>query len=89
MLRTPARDVHVHVFPPHSPEVERCLLFRDRLRTVADERELYAVTKRLLAARLADEDHYAGGQVEVVEAIISRARAARCPGADRRRDGSA
>ena len=78
MLRTPARDVHVHVFPPDSPEVERCLLFRDRLRTVAEERELYAATKR----RLAEQDwptmqYYAEAKTEMVEAILRRAVAAR------------
>ncbi len=78
MLRTPARDVHVHVFPPDSPEVERCLLFRDRLRTVTEERELYAAAKR----RLAEQDwptmqYYAEAKTEVVEAILGRAIAAR------------
>lgn len=78
MLRTPARDVHVHVFPPDSPEIERCLLFRDRLRAVPEERELYAATKR----RLAEEDwptmqYYAEAKTEVVEAIIGRAITAR------------
>lgn len=78
MLRTPARDVHVHVFPPDSPEVERCLLFRDRLRTVTEERELYATAKR----RLAEQDwptmqYYAEAKTEVVEAILGRAIAAR------------
>ena len=27
MLRTPTRDVHVHVYSPSSPEIERCLVF--------------------------------------------------------------
>jgi GrpB-like predicted nucleotidyltransferase (UPF0157 family) len=38
-------DVQVHVFTVGSPEVERMLLFRDRLRTRSDERELYERTK--------------------------------------------
>ena len=32
MLRTPEKDVHVHVFSPDSPEIERCLMLRERLR---------------------------------------------------------
>lgn len=78
MLRTPARDVHVHVLPPASPEVERYLLFRDRLRAVPEERESYAATKRELAARQwRTMQHYAEAKTEVVEAIIARAVAAR------------
>jgi GrpB-like predicted nucleotidyltransferase (UPF0157 family) len=86
MLRTPARDVHVHVFPPDSPEVERYLLFRDRLRGEAAEREMYESAKRRLAAQdWPSRDHYAQAKTEVVEAIIARARAAQAsgtPGAD-------
>jgi GrpB-like predicted nucleotidyltransferase (UPF0157 family) len=32
MFRTPEKDVHVHVFSAGSPEIERYLLLRDRLR---------------------------------------------------------
>jgi GrpB-like predicted nucleotidyltransferase (UPF0157 family) len=78
MLRTPARDVHVHVLPPASPEIERYLLFRDRLRSVAEERELYAAEKRRLAARdWPTVQHYAEAKTAVVEAIIARAMEAR------------
>lgn len=78
MLRTPARDVHVHVFGRSSPEIERYLLLRDRLRDDPTERELYGTTKRRLAARdWRTVDHYARAKGEVVEAIISRAREAR------------
>jgi GrpB-like predicted nucleotidyltransferase (UPF0157 family) len=78
MLRTPEKDVHVHVFSPGSPEIERYRLLRDRLRTDDADRELYARTKR----RLAEHDwptvqHYAEAKTEVVEAIIARAIAAR------------
>ena len=82
MLRTPEKDVHVHVFPPESREIERYLLFRDRLRTNAGERELYAAEKRRLAARRwPTMQHYAEAKTAVVEAIIARAAAARA-GAD-------
>ena len=75
MLRTPRKDVHVHVYPPDSGEIDRYLLFRDRLRTSSADRELYAAIKR----RLAEQDwptmnHYAEAKTEVIEAIIVRAR---------------
>lgn len=43
MFRTRTRDVHVHVhvYSPSSPEVERYLTFRDRLRKNTDDRQLY------------------------------------------------
>jgi GrpB-like predicted nucleotidyltransferase (UPF0157 family) len=50
-LRDHNPDVQVHVFTAGSPEVERMLLFRDRLRARHEERELYERTKRELAAR--------------------------------------
>ena len=75
MLRTPARDVHVHVFAADSPEVERYLLLRDRLRRDQADRELYAATKRRLAARdWPTMQHYADAKSAVIEAIIARAR---------------
>jgi len=78
MLRTPARDVHLHVLPAGCPEIERYLLLRDRLRSDASERELYAATKRRLAAqKLPTVQHYAEAKSQVVEAIIGRAREAR------------
>jgi GrpB-like predicted nucleotidyltransferase (UPF0157 family) len=76
MLRTPEKDVHVHVYPPESGEIERYLLLRDRLRTDAADRALYEATKRRLAARdWPTVDHYAEAKSEVIEAIIARAAA--------------
>lgn len=78
MLRTPEKDVHVHVFSPESPEVERYLLLRDRLRENADERQLYARTKRELTSRdWPSMQHYAEAKTDVVESIIARAAAGR------------
>lgn len=78
MLRTPQRDVHVHVLADGSSEVERLLLLRDRLRHDPAERELYAQTKRQLAARKwPTMQHYAEAKTAVLEQIIARARAAR------------
>jgi GrpB-like predicted nucleotidyltransferase (UPF0157 family) len=77
MLRTPARDVHVHVFSPASPEIERYLTFRDRLRRNADERQRYETMKRVLAAQpWPDMDAYANAKTEVIEGIIARGREA-------------
>jgi GrpB-like predicted nucleotidyltransferase (UPF0157 family) len=72
-LRDRDPDVQIHVFTAGSPEVERMLAFRDRLRTRPEERELYERTKRELAAR--DWDYvqdYADAKSAVVEKIISR-----------------
>jgi GrpB-like predicted nucleotidyltransferase (UPF0157 family) len=78
MLRTPQQDVHVHVFAADCPEVERYLLLRDRLRHEAAERQLYAQTKRELAARdWPTMQHYAEAKSEVIEEIIGRAMASR------------
>jgi GrpB-like predicted nucleotidyltransferase (UPF0157 family) len=74
-LRDHDPDVQVHVFTVGSSEVRRMLLFRDRLRTRSDERELYERTKRELAARRWDYiQDYADAKSAVVEEIISRAQ---------------
>jgi GrpB-like predicted nucleotidyltransferase (UPF0157 family) len=74
MLRTAAKDVHVHVFSPESPEIERYLLLRDYLRANEVDRELYARTKRDLARRdWPSMDHYAEAKTEVIEGIIRAA----------------
>ena len=75
MLRTPARDMHLHVLSAGSPEIERYLLLRDRLRSDASDRALYDQTKRELAARSwPTMQHYADAKGAVVEEIIARAR---------------
>ena len=74
-LRDHNPDVQIHVFTVGSPEVERMLLFRDRLRARPEERELYERTKRELAARRWDYvQDYADAKSSVVEEIISRAK---------------
>ena len=71
--RDPA--VQIHVFSVGSPEVERMLLFRDRLRSRPEERDLYQRTKRELASRQwAYVQDYADAKSDVVEEIIARAR---------------
>ena len=74
-LRDRNPDVQIHVFTVGSLEVERTLLFRDRLRTRSEERELYERTKRELAARRWDYiQDYADAKSVVIEQIISRAQ---------------
>jgi GrpB-like predicted nucleotidyltransferase (UPF0157 family) len=76
MFRTPERDVHIHVFSLGSPEIERYLIFRDRLRSNPEHRLRYEQTKRALAARSwPDMNAYADAKTEVVESILAAARA--------------
>ena len=78
MLRTSNRDVHVHIFSPSSPEIERYLIFRDRLRGDANDRRLYEQVKRQLAQKSwPDMNAYADAKSEVVERIIRNGLAAR------------
>ncbi len=79
-LRNRDADVQVHVFTAGSPEVDRMLSFRDRLRARPEERDLYERTKRELAARRWDYvQDYADAKSAVVEEILSRATAAGDP----------
>jgi GrpB-like predicted nucleotidyltransferase (UPF0157 family) len=74
MLRTPAHDVHLHVFTVGSSEIARNVRFRDRLRADDADRGLYQATKRELAARdWPTMQHYADAKTEVVADILSRA----------------
>jgi GrpB-like predicted nucleotidyltransferase (UPF0157 family) len=75
MLRTPARDVHLHVYEPHRTEVRDYLDLRDWLRLTPDDRKLYATTKRRLAQqRWRDMNDYADAKTDVVLDILARAR---------------
>jgi GrpB-like predicted nucleotidyltransferase (UPF0157 family) len=74
MLRTPTRDVHVHVFPPWSPEIGRYRALRDHLTSCARARAVYEARKRELAHReWPTMDHYAQAKGEVIEALIAQA----------------
>ncbi|RIJ60575.1 GrpB family protein [Clavibacter phaseoli] len=78
LVRTPARDVHVHVYEEGDPAVEAYLLLRDRLRSDAADRDLYERTKReLMTRRWETMDAYADAKTAVIEGILARARAAR------------
>lgn len=74
MLRSPNLDMHLHVFPPTSREVDRHLVLRDLLRSDPAARQLYADTKR----RLADSDwptvdHYVDAKRNVIEHLLAQA----------------
>jgi GrpB-like predicted nucleotidyltransferase (UPF0157 family) len=76
MLRGRDEDVNLHVFSAGCPEVDRMLCFRDRLRSNAADRGLYAAAKRELAAR--DWRHvqdYADAKTGVIDEIVARASA--------------
>ncbi len=75
MLRTPERDVHIHLWTDPADE-RRHLLFRDWLRTDAADRERYEATKRELATHeWPDMNGYADAKSDVVAAILARAEA--------------
>ncbi len=74
VFKGPDTNVNLHVYTEGCAEIERYLLFRDRLRTHDDERDLYERTKRELAARdWQFVQQYADAKTEVVEGIIARA----------------
>jgi GrpB-like predicted nucleotidyltransferase (UPF0157 family) len=78
MVRTPTRDVHVHLYEHEDPAVDEYLLLRDHLRVDAGDRALYEGTKRaLLSKRWDDMNDYADAKTDVILAIKERARAAR------------
>jgi GrpB-like predicted nucleotidyltransferase (UPF0157 family) len=76
VFKGPDTNINLHVFTEGCVEIERHLIFRDRLRSHDDERALYERTKRELAARdWQFVQQYADAKTEVVEAIIARATA--------------
>ena len=73
MFKGPDTDINLHVFSSGCPEIDRILLFRDRLRSNAADRDLYARTKLALAQKEWNSvDDYAGAKTAVIEEIISR-----------------
>jgi GrpB-like predicted nucleotidyltransferase (UPF0157 family) len=73
MLKRDEPAVHLHVFAAASGELERMVGFRDRLRSSDVDRDLYAHTKRDLAARhWKYVQHYADAKSSVVEDILRR-----------------
>ena len=75
VFKGPDTNVHLHVYSPGSPEIERYLVFRDRLRSDPADRERYQRIKRELAQRdWRYVQQYADAKTEVVEEIIARAQ---------------
>jgi GrpB-like predicted nucleotidyltransferase (UPF0157 family) len=74
MFRTPARDVHVHVWAADHEVVARYLVFRGWLRHDETERTLYEERKRELAeVEWSDMNHYAEAKSDVIVPILERA----------------
>ena len=64
-------DVQVHVFTVGDPEVQRMLMFRDRLRSSPEKRDSYQITKRELAARhWTSIEDYADAKSSVIEQVL-------------------
>lgn len=69
-------DANLHVLSEGCPEIDRMLLFRDRLRTDRADRELYERTKRELAQKERKYvQNYADAKSLIVEEIIAGALA--------------
>jgi len=69
--------INVHVFSVGCPEIDRVLLFRDRLRNNPADRDLYSHAKLELAKRpWRYVQNYADAKTAIVEEILQRATAA-------------
>ena len=74
LFKGPAADINLHTFSANCPEVDRMLLFRDWLRADEADRELYADSKRKLAARdWKYMQQYADAKTAVILEIMERA----------------
>lgn len=75
LVRTPERDVHVHILETDDPQISEYLLLRNHLRRDEADRELYARTKRdLVAQDWPDMNAYADAKTDVITEIKGRAR---------------
>ena len=75
LVRTPGRNVHVHVLEAGTQEAQDVVLFRDRLRSEPADRDLYERTKRaLLSQDWPDMNAYSDAKSEVIAEIKRRAR---------------
>lgn len=74
MLRTPQRDVHIHVYSTECEEIARVLAFRDHLRAHEGVRRRYEELKRKLAQQdWSDMNAYAEAKTAFIEDIIATA----------------
>ncbi len=70
----PELPVNLHCYQPDSPEVERYLRFRNRLRSSESDRLLYTAAKQQLAGReWPDMNFYADAKSPVIQEILGRA----------------
>ena len=75
VFKGPDTNVNLHAFTAGCAEVDEMLLFRDHLRSNADDRELYERTKRELAAYdWKYVQQYADAKTGIVQEIMERAR---------------
>jgi len=80
MFRSSSHDVHLHVWQSSDAEIERHLLFRDRLRENNADRLFYAREKRRLATtEWPTQNDYAQAKSPVIAQILARARESRKP----------
>ena len=74
MFKGPDTDVNLHVYSAGTPEIDRMIRFRDRLRSCPADRERYAAAKRELARRTwRHVQNYADAKTAVVTEILDRA----------------
>jgi GrpB-like predicted nucleotidyltransferase (UPF0157 family) len=70
----PDTTLNLHVLSAGCAEIERMIVFRDRLRSHAEDRALYERKKRELALRRWKYiQNYADAKTEVIEQILARA----------------
>lgn len=76
MVRTPERDVHVHIYERGNAAIDEYLLLRNHLRSDTADRALYESTKRALMSQQWDDmNAYADAKTDVILEITARARA--------------
>jgi GrpB-like predicted nucleotidyltransferase (UPF0157 family) len=80
LFKGPDSDIHLHVFSAGSPETERMVRFRDRLRAEPADRDLYLRTKLELAGRAwTYVQQYADAKTAVIGEILARAQGTDAP----------
>src|SRR5215469_8584515 len=77
LFKGPDTAINLHVFTAGAAEVDRMLLFRDRLRADDSDRDAYLQVKCDLAKRTwRHVQHYADSKTAIVQQIMARASAA-------------
>jgi GrpB-like predicted nucleotidyltransferase (UPF0157 family) len=77
LFRGPDTNINLHVFTVGAAEIDRMLLFRDRLRADDADRDAYLQVKRDLAKRAwRHVQHYTDSKTAIVQQIMARASAA-------------